>query len=245
MLPKASLPLTAPAHKLAQADPTAYVAGNSVLQTAPLVPEIKLHLADDRAPLWHKTQRDLWDDGIVLPYWAFAWAGGQALARLLLDEPTRVAGKRVLDFASGSAIGAIAAMKAGAAQAWAVDTDPLADTAARMNAKANCVALTTSTDDIIGQPLDGWDVIIAGDICYEQSVAARVGRWLKAQAGAGREVLIGDPGRTFLPRADLEPVIGYSVQSSRELDDTDVRNARVWRFSAHTGAFTARGEEAV
>lgn len=211
-------------------DPHAYVAGNSVLQCAPLVPEIMLHLADERAPLWTKTQRDLWDDGIVLPYWAFAWAGGQALARLLLDEPNRVRGKRVVDFASGSAIAAIAAMKAGATTALAADIDPLAATAARMNASANGVAVETCTDDLVGTPLDAWDVIIAGDICYEQSVAERVGDWLQAEAHAGRDVLIGDPGRTFLPRTHLEPVIGYSVKSSRELDDTDVRNARVWRF---------------
>ncbi|MEQ8747217.1 50S ribosomal protein L11 methyltransferase [Pyruvatibacter sp.] len=215
------------------ADPHAFVAGNSVLQSAPLVPEIMLHLADERAPLWTKTQRDLWDDGIVLPYWAFAWAGGQALARLLLDEPDRVRGKRVVDFASGSAIAAIAAMKAGAVSVLAADIDPLAATAARMNASANGVAVETCTDDLVGTPLDAWDVIIAGDICYEQSVAERVGDWLQAEAHAGRDVLIGDPGRTFLPRTHLEPVIGYSVKSSRELDDTDVRNARVWRFGGN------------
>ena len=219
------------APRTAEADPQAYVAGNSVLQTAPLVPEIKLHLADERAPLWSKTQRDLWDDGIVLPYWAFAWAGGQALARLLLDEPERVRGKRVLDFASGSAISGIAAMMAGASYVLAADIDPLAAIAAQMNAEANGVAVDTSTDDLVGTGLDDFDVIIAGDICYEQSVAERVRDWLGAEARQGREVLIGDPGRTFLPRTDLEPVIGYGVKSSRDLDDTDVRNARVWRFS--------------
>lgn len=216
----------------AEEDPRAYVAGNSVVQTAPLVPEIKLHLADERAPLWTKTQRDLWDDGIVLPYWAFAWAGGQALARLLLDEPERVRGKRVLDFASGSAISGIAAKLSGAAHVLAADIDPLAAVAAQMNADANDITLDTSTDDLVGQSLAGFDVIIAGDICYEQSVAERVRDWLAEEARAGREVLIGDPGRTFLPRKDLEPVIGYGVKSARDLDDTDVRNARVWRFAA-------------
>ena len=226
------MPPDAMAPRTAEADPQAYVAGNSVLQTAPLVPEIKLHLADERAPLWSKTQRDLWDDGIVLPYWAFAWAGGQALARLLLDEPERVRGKRVLDFASGSAISGIAAMMAGASYVLAADIDPLAAIAAQMNAEANGVAVDTSTDDLVGTSLTDFDVIIAGDICYEQSVAERVRDWLGAEARQGREVLIGDPGRTFLPRTDLEPVIGYGVKSSRDLDDTDVRNARVWRFAA-------------
>jgi len=226
------MPPDASAVRIAEADPQAYVAGNSILQTAPLVPEIKLHLADERAPLWSKTQRDLWDDGIVLPYWAFAWAGGQALARLLLDEPERVCGKRVLDFASGSAISGIAAMMAGASYVLAADIDPLAAVAARMNAKANDVVLDTSTDDLVGQSLADFDVIIAGDICYEQSVAERVRDWLGAEARRGRDVLIGDPGRTFLPRKDLEPVIGYGVKSARDLDDTDVRNARVWRFAA-------------
>ncbi len=226
------MPPDVSAARTAETDPQAYVAGNSVLQTAPLVPEITLHLADERAPLWNKTQRDLWDDGIVLPYWAFAWAGGQALARLLLDEPDRVRGKRVLDFASGSAISGIAAMMAGAAHVLAADIDPLAAVAAQMNAEANGVAVDTSTDDLVGTSLADFDVIIAGDICYEQSVAERVRDWLGAEARQGRDVLIGDPGRTFLPRKDLEPVIGYGVKSSRDLDDTDVRNARVWRFSA-------------
>lgn len=221
-----------PGVRPAEEDPRAYVAGNSVVQTAPLVPEIKLHLADERAPLWTKTQRDLWDDGIVLPYWAFAWAGGQALARLLLDEPERVRGKRVLDFASGSAISGIAAKLSGATHVLAADIDPLAAVAAQMNADANAITLDTSTDDLVGQSLAGFDVIIAGDICYEQSVAERVRDWLGTEARAGREVLIGDPGRTFLPRKDLEPVIGYGVKSARDLDDTDVRNARVWRFAA-------------
>lgn len=225
------MPPDVSAARTAETDPQAYVAGNSVLQTAPLVPEITLHLADERAPLWNKTQRDLWDDGIVLPYWAFAWAGGQALARLLLDEPDRVRGKRVLDFASGSAISGIAAMMAGAAHVLAADIDPLAAVAAQMNAEANGVAVDTSTDDLVGTSLADFDVIIAGDICYEQSVAERVRDWLGAEARQGRDVLIGDPGRTFLPRKDLEPVIGYGVKSSRDLDDTDVRNARVWRFS--------------
>lgn len=222
---------TTPNAPAGQADPQGYVAGNSVVQAAPLVPEIKLHLADDRAPLWNKTQRDLWDDGIVLPYWAFAWAGGQALARLMLDEPDRVRGKRVLDFASGSAISGIAALMSGAAYVLAADIDPLAATAAQMNAAANGVEIDTTTDDVIGRNLADFDVIIAGDICYEQSVAMRVRDWLQIEARAGREVLIGDPGRTFLPRKDLEPVIGYGVKSSRDLDDTDVRNARVWRFT--------------
>jgi len=226
------MPPDASTVRTAEADPKAYVVGNSVLQTAPLVPEIQLHLADERAPLWNKTQRDLWDDGIVLPYWAFAWAGGQALARLLLDEPERVRGKRVLDFASGSAISGIAAMMAGASYVLAADIDPLAAIAAQMNAEANGVAVDTSMDDLVGTSLADFDVIIAGDICYEQSVAERVRDWLGVEARAGREVLIGDPGRTFLPRKDLEPVIGYGVKSARDLDDTDVRNARVWRFAA-------------
>lgn len=213
-------------------DPEGYVRGNSVVQAPPLVPEIALHLADARAPLWSKTQRDLHDDGIVLPYWAFAWAGGQALARLVLDEPARVRGKRVLDFASGSALAAIAAMTAGAACALAADIDPLAATAARLNAGANGVDVAVTTDDLVGTDTSGFDVILAGDICYEQSVAEAVSAWLAREAAAGREVLVGDPGRTFLPRAKLAPVIGYGVRSARDLDDTDVRNARVWRFVA-------------
>lgn len=231
MPPDASQPDPTPPVHPGQADPEGYVKGNSVVQSAPLVPEIRLHLADERAPLWHKTQRDLYDDGIVLPFWAFAWAGGQALARFILDDPSRVRGKRVLDFASGSGLAAIAAMMAGARSALAVDIDPLAETAALMNALENGVILETSTADMVGQSLEDFDLILAGDICYEQSVAERVHGWLHREAALGREVLIGDPGRTFLPRGALEQVTAYGVKSARDLDDTDVRNACVWRFT--------------
>lgn len=225
-------PTASPAANLsARSDPEGYVRGNTVLQAPPLVPEIRLHLADERAPLWSKTQRDLYDDGIVMPYWAFAWAGGQALARLVLDEPWRVAGKRVVDFASGSAIAGIAAMRAGARHVLAADIDPLAATAARLNAAANGVIIATTDDDLVGREMAEFDVILAGDICYEQSVAQAVTAWLAREARAGRTVLVGDPGRTFLPRAQLAPVVGYGVKSARDLDDTDVRNARVWQFS--------------
>ena len=137
----------------------------------------------------------------------------------------------VLDFASGSGLAAIAAMMAGARSALAVDIDPLAETAALMNAVENGVVLETSTADMVGQSLEDFDLILAGDICYEQSVAERVHGWLQREAALGREVLIGDPGRTFLPRGALEQVTAYGVKSARDLDDTDVRNACVWRFT--------------
>ncbi len=209
-----------------------YVRNNTALLSAPLVPEIDLYLADDSAPLWRQTAADLETEGIREPFWAFAWAGGQALARFVLDEAETVHGKRILDFAAGSGIAAIAAMKAGATFALAADIDPLAAVAAKLNAEANGVNVSVTTEDFVGRRADGFDVILAGDICYEQPLAGKVRDWLREQASFGCVVLVGDPGRSHLPQQELEQVRAYGVRTTRELDDTDVRNARVWRFKA-------------
>jgi predicted nicotinamide N-methyase len=216
-------------------DPAAFIRANTVVQATPLVPEVVLHLASEVVPLWQATEEALAAQGLPPPYWAFAWAGGQALARYLLDHPELVAGKRVLDFAAGSGLQGIAAARAGAAAVTAADIDVFAAAAIRLNAALNQVAITVIEDDVIGRPDSRgphwcpWDVILAGDVCYEKPMAERVFAWLQALAADGALVLLGDPGRTYLPKAGLERRIAYAVKTSRELEDSDLRNAVIWR----------------
>lgn len=213
------------------ADPHAeFILGNTAVESPPLIPEIKLHLAHELVPIWQATEEDLAAMGMPPPYWAFAWAGGQALARYILDNPDIVAGKTVLDFASGSGLVAVAAAMAGAKSVVAADIDPYADAAARLNGPLNGVAVETTANDLIGTR-GGWDVVLAGDICYERPLAERVTRWLRDLSKHGATVLMGDPGRTYLPKDGLEWVVRYAVKTTRELEDTDVRNAVVWRFA--------------
>jgi predicted nicotinamide N-methyase len=208
----------------------AFIHANTAVDCAPLIPEIKLHLATEIVPIWQATEDELAEMGLPPPYWAFAWAGGQALARYILDNPDIVAGKSVLDFASGSGLVAVAAAMAGAARVTAADIDLYAEAAAQLNAALNGVVVETETADLIGKG-GGWDVVLAGDICYEQPLAARVTDWLRDQSASGATVLMGDPGRTYLPKDGLEWVVRYAVKTTRELEDTDVRNAVVWRFA--------------
>jgi predicted nicotinamide N-methyase len=220
--------MKAPAHS----DHAAFIRANSEVLEAPLVPEIKLHLASEVVPLWQATEAELLSEGLPPPFWAFAWAGGQAIARYLLDHPAVVAGKRVLDFATGGGIQAIAAKRTGAAVVEAVEIDPFACAAARLNAELNGVDIRVIREDIVGAPNPGWDVVLAGDVCYEGPMTLRVEAWLRALAADGTLVLLGDPGRTYLPKQGLERIIAYAVKTSRELEDTDVRNAAVWRVKA-------------
>ncbi|WP_246702564.1 methyltransferase [Starkeya sp. ORNL1] len=209
-------------------DPTVFIRTETLLRPVPLVPEITLHLADEALPIWQRTEEELGEIGLPPPFWAFAWAGGQALARHVLDQPEIVGGRRVLDFASGSGLVAIAAAKAGAARVEACDIDGFAHAAMLLNAKANGVCLHVLTDDIVGEDL-GWDVVLAGDIAYERDTAARVFAWLEALAGRGAAVWIGDPGRSYLPRERLEKVADYGVPVSRELEDAEIKRTSVWR----------------
>ena len=209
-------------------DPESFVAANTVLQEPPLVPEIHLHLASEVVPLWQATEEALSRMGLPPPFWAFAWAGGQALARYILDHPDVVAGKRVLDFASGCGIAAIAAAKAGAMRVEASEIDAFALAALRLNSNANAAGIAATGADLIGTDV-GWEVVLAGDICYERDLAERVFAWLQALAARGATVLIGDPGRNYLPKDGLERMISYAVKTTRELEDSDVRNASVWR----------------
>ncbi len=217
---------------------TAFVRANTRIEAPPLVPELRLHLASEFVPLWQSGEAELSAQGLPAPFWAFAWAGGQALARYLLDHPQVVAGKGVLDFAAGSGLLGIAAMQAGAAAVDCAEIDAFACAAISLNAAENGVEVTIQGRDIVGVDGPGestdvpgtWDVILAGDVCYEEPMAGRVVDWLRRLAAAGALVLIGDPGRTYLPRHGLERVIAYGVKTSRELEDTDLRNAVVWRL---------------
>lgn len=209
-------------------DPTAFIRANTELLRPPLVPEIELHLASEIVPIWRKTEEELAAEGVPPPFWAFAWAGGQALARWVLDHPQTVRGRRVLDFASGSGLSAIAAAKAGATEVIANEIDRFAIAAITLNAKVNDVRVACVFDDLIGRD-DGWETVIAGDVCYEREMSERVFAWLRALAARGATVLMGDPGRNYLPKGDLHELAVYDVQTTRELEDREVRRTKVWR----------------
>ena len=208
-----------------------FVRDNTEVLTAPLIPEIRLHLASEISPIWQATEEELAEKNLPPPFWAFAWAGGQALTRYLLDHPQDFAGKRVLDFASGSGLQAIAAAQSGAERVEAVDIDRFAMAALCLNARENGVKIEMALEDYVGRDNAGWDIVLAGDICYEESMASRTVGWLRTLAAGGVRVLLGDPGRTYLPKSGLERVISYAVKTTRELEDTDVRNAIVWQVS--------------
>jgi len=208
-------------------DPAEFIRANTALVAPPLVPEIHLHLATEVVPLWRKTEEELATEGIPPPYWAFAWAGGQALARYLLDHREEVADRTVLDFGSGSGLVAIAAAKAGAARLIANDVDGLAAAAITLNAKANDIRLEVSHDDCIGSTED-WDVILLGDMCYERPLVERLLPWLRACAASGTRVLLGDPGRNYFPSTGIENLATYCVQTTHELEDREVRETGVY-----------------
>lgn len=207
----------------------AFIQVNTVLLPVPHVPEISLHVAHEAMDLWQKTEDELAEIGLPPPFWAFAWAGGQGLARFCLDHPEIVMGKRVLDFASGSGLVGIAAMKAGAASVLCADIDAFASQAAMLNGEANGVSLSTTTRDVIGEAGE-WDAILAGDICYEQGLAARVIAWLEAEQARGVAVLIGDPGRAYLPKMRLEECATYMVKTVGALEDNEIKKTSVWRL---------------
>lgn len=210
-------------------DPARFIADNTRVQSAPLTPELSFHLADETIAIWEKTEEALGRMGLPPPFWAFAWAGGQALARYCLDNPALVSGKRVLDFACGCAVAGIGAARAGAARVDASEIDAFAVEAAHANARLNDVALHAREVDLVGVD-EGWDVVLAGDVFYEGPGAARIAAWLSDLHARGALVLIGDPGRTFMPKDRLEALARYDTPVTRDLEDRDVRLARVWRF---------------
>lgn len=212
----------------ATGDPAAFIRANTRLSAPRLIPEIVLHQADRLLPLWRATEPDLEALGLPPPYWAFAWAGGQALARYLLDNPDTVAGKTVLDFGAGSGLGAIAAARAGAARVIAAEIDAFARAAIALNAAANGVSLEIVAADLVGADDPAWQAVIAGDVCYEQPMAGRVEAWLRALARRA-PVLIGDPKRSYFPAAGLDLLARYTVPTTTEIEDSDLRAAAVWR----------------
>lgn len=211
------------------ADPNAFILANTRLQPVPHAPEISLWLADEVTPIWRMTEEELGEIGLPPPFWAFAWAGGQGLARWLLDHPEEAAGKRVLDFAAGSGLVGVAAMKAGAASTLCADIDPFCAAAVAVNAQANGVRLGFTAADLLDGPPPGVDLICAGDVCYEKPMTERVLAWLAQARAAGVRVLIGDPGRSYFPKdGRLTLLAEYAVPTSRELEDQEVKRTRVW-----------------
>jgi predicted nicotinamide N-methyase len=206
----------------------AFILENTRLQAPPHTPELQLHLADEITPIWKLTEEALAEIGLPPPFWAFAWAGGQALARYVLDHPEIVAGKRVVDFASGSGLVAIAAMKAGAASVLAADIDVFCEAAIGVNAAANGVEVAFTEVDLLDAPPPPADVLLAGDICYERPMAEAVMAWLGQGRAAGASVLIGDPGRTYFPKDGLDKLAEYQVPTTRELEDMAVKRTSVW-----------------
>ena len=210
-------------------DPETFILANTSLMAPPHVPEIRLRLASEVHDLWLKTEDDLKEIGLPPPFWAFAWAGGQGLARYILDHPETVAGKSVVDFAAGSGLVAIAAALAGAKSVLAVDIDPWARTAVRLNAEANGVSVDFSGDDFIGQSLD-IDLLLAGDVFYDRDFAAALVEWFTRLSAGGVTVLVGDPGRSYRPTERLEPLATYEVPVTRVLEDSEVKKTTVWKF---------------
>ena len=212
---------------MTQAEREAFITTHTRPNRPPHCPEIVLHLASEAVALWQLSADELDQQGLPLPFWAFAWAGGQALARYLLDHPERVQDKHVYDIASGSGLVAIAAKMSGAKQVTAVDIDPYAIAAVGLNASLNQVDLATYRGDLIGQILQT-DVLLVGDLFYEREIAEPLFAWLRQCQQAGILVLIGDPGRTYLPKAGLKELACYSIPVSRELEDQDIKVTRVW-----------------
>jgi predicted nicotinamide N-methyase len=205
-------------------DPAQFIRDNTELVAPPLVPEIRLHLATEVVPLWRKTEEELEQMGVPPPYWAFAWAGGQALSRYILDHPEEVAGKRVLDFGSGSGMISIACVKSGAASVLAADIDLFSVAAIKANAEANGARVDATSDDVIGRDC-AWDVILVGDMCYERPLAERLLVWLQS---CEARVLLGDPGRSYFPKSGVEKLATYRVQTTRELEDREIRETSVY-----------------
>ena len=211
------------------ADPEAFIRAHTTIARAALVREIALHLATEITPIWQATEAWLTAEGIEPPFWAFAWPGSQAMARLILDAPSHVAGRRVLDFAAGGGLAAIAAALAGAASVEAAEIDPLALAATRLNAALNGVAVATPAGDVVGSPCR-WDLILAGDVCYEAPMTGHILPWLRAMAAAGAEVWLADPGRAYVPREGLTEMARFDVPTTRELEDRDHRLVTIFRL---------------
>ena len=206
-----------------------FILAQTRVLSPPHVPELRLHLASEAHDLWLKTEAELEAIGLPPPFWAFAWAGGQALARYLLDHPGSVAGRSVLDFASGSGLVAIAAARAGARSVAAGDIDPFCREAIGLNAALNGVAIDVVIADWIGRPVEA-GLVLAGDVFFDRAMADAIVPWFDALAAGGTDILVGDPGRAYLPRDRLTALATYEVPVTRALEDAEVKRSTVWRW---------------
>ncbi len=210
----------------------AFIRGNTALLSPPLVPEIRLHLAEELLPIWRRTEEELGEMNVPPPFWAFAWAGGQALARYLIDNPGLAAGRSVLDLGTGSGLTAIAAMLAGASDVLAADVDAVALEATRLNAEANDVAVSVSGRDLLSDTPDArFGLVLVADLFYERELSQRVLDYIARAAASGAVVLVGDPQRSYFPRERFVEVTHYSVPVTRELEDAEIKRTAVWRFA--------------
>lgn len=209
--------------------PVDFILANTTPTSPPHVPKIQLHLADEAHDLWHKTEVELGQLGLPPPFWAFAWAGGQGLARYLFQNPSSVTGKNVLDFASGSGLVAIAAAMTGAGKVLAADIDPWSIAAIRLNSTLNNVKIPAVQENLIGVD-DGWDVVLAGDVFYDRALAESLTPWFRTLAKRGARVLVGDPGRAYLPKSGLIRQGVFSVPVTRILEDSEIKQTAVLEF---------------
>lgn len=210
----------------------AFVLRHTRLRSVPDLPHLRLHLADDVLGLWHATQLETDDPDAPLPYWAFAWGGGLAIAHHLLIDSGLVAGRRVLDLGAGSGLCALAAAHAGASSVTALDIDPFAIAAIGLNARAAGRRVTAIERDVLDEPPPDVDMILAGDCWYEAGLATRVLPWLRQAVATGADVLVGDPRRRYLPTTELEEIATYEVRTTTELEDLDRKHAGVYRLRA-------------
>jgi len=215
-----------PANKMSE-----FIRANTQKMAPPACPEIQLHLATSITPLWQASETFLHGNNLAPPYWAFAWAGGQALARHILDSPWIVRGRKVLDFASGSGISAIAAALSGAALVEATEIDPVALEAIALNAEANGVIVQARAADMTEDNKGGWDVVLAGDVCYERPMTDKAFPWLQRLASQGAMVLLADPGRAYLPKAGLVHLADYVIPTTREIEDRDTRDTAIYQVT--------------
>jgi predicted nicotinamide N-methyase len=213
------------------ADPEGFIRANTALEAPAMVPEFRLWLASEYVPIWQATEAWLEEQNVDPPYWAFCWPGGQAIARYLLDNPTLVEGRRVIDLAAGSGVSSLAAARAGAASVLANDIDALSLIAARLNARANDLAVEVSREDWLAGPegAPDADIVIAGDVCYERDMSIRALAWLRGHARLGRLVLLGDPGRNYFSAQGLEERARYEIPTSLQLENRGMRETVVWR----------------
>lgn len=216
-------------------DPGRFILENTRLRPVASVPEISLHLADEAMDMWNRTERELDAIGLPPPFWAFAWPGGQGLARYIFENPECVRGQNVLDLASGSGLVAIAAAKSGGARIFANDIDPFAAAAIALNAKANDVAITVLCDDLVAHPMPEIDVVLAGDVYYDAAMAARFTACFHHYASDDTPVLIGDPHRRHAPQAQLHKLADYRVTVDGGIENSKSKETVVYAFSAPAG----------